>query len=215
MAIGQHVAKALAEKAARAAEEQEQPVPVDAPGISQADFLAGMKMLIDAIKTNDDPVAKERALAEVERLGLERDRLTREMPENKQAPLMSVYNPLGDRDNPKPELRAKTTFAGYEVRSETLTRMEIDLLNRLVGGTFMVTKADGARIPMSVTLKQNNAGTLEQVDILIPCKGDQRQNHASLVSYCQQALGEAIPSADELMAEVQRLRAELAAGVSA
>lgn len=50
-------------------------------------------------------------------------------PENDQSPEISVFNPLGERDHPRPKLRRKTFWAGSELHEEELTRDEIELFN--------------------------------------------------------------------------------------
>ena len=77
-----------------------------------------------------------------------------------------------------------------------------------------MTKADGNRIKFQVRHKFNDNDVLEEVNVWFPCKGADKHNHGSLISYCHQALGEAIPTATELLAEVARLKAELAASMT-
>jgi hypothetical protein len=183
----------------------------DEPAVAQSDFLSAMKALIDSLKTAN-PADAERTALEAERLMLERERITREMPENKQAPGVSVYSyPEGDLKHPKPDLKCAMFWAGYELTLETLKPTEVDLLNRLEPGEYRVTKTDGTAIPFRVAAKRNDRLQLEELSITFPCKGDQKHNHGSMVSYLQQALGDYIPSQSELMAELQRLKAELAA----
>lgn len=234
MPIGLHVKKYQAEKAARAAEsipeepvvpevKTPDPMPASVPTMTQSDFLVAMQQLIATIKTNDDPHAKERALLEAERLALEHERLKREMPENKQAPGISVYSyPEGDLAHPKPDLKCKMYWIGYELNTDTLTPVEVDLLNRVQPGEFRVTKTDGTAIPFKVAAKYGDRidtatdrPELRELSIWFPCKAaDQKQNHASMSQYLQQVLGDRIPTNAELLAEVAQLRAQLA-GASA
>lgn len=189
---------------------QVKPTP-DEP-ITKSDFLSSIKLLLESVRGSDNVATKERAAIEVERLLLEQERLKREMPENKQSPGISVYSyPEGDYARPKAPLKCKMFWVGYEEKLETLTPIEADLLNRLEPGNYRVTKTDGSSIPFTVTAKYTNAGTLEELAVWFPCKkGDDRHNHNSKTSYCQQALGERIPSMDELMTELTRLKMELA-----
>lgn len=182
----------------------------DAP--SMASVLSKMVELLAEVKASSaSPEAKERLLLEGERLMLEQERLKREMPENKQAPGVSVYsNPGGDRDDPKPELQCKTYWVGYEIKTDTITPYELELLNRLQPGTFRVTKSDGTVIPFEVKAKHNDRFQLEELSVWFPCKGDHRQNHGSMVSYLQQALGDHIPTVEELLKELTRLKQEMA-----
>lgn len=179
--------------------------------VTQSDFLSAMKLLLEQVKGSDDPTAKERVALEAERLLLERERVAREMPENRQSPGISVYSyPEGDLKRPKPPLKCKTFWCGREETMETLTPMEIEWLNKLEPGTYKVTKTDGGRIDFKVRVKRADSGALEEMAIVFPCNGEHRHNHGSKVSYCRQAMGEYIPSVDELMVELARLKEELA-----
>lgn len=51
-------------------------------------------------------------------------------PENEQAPLVSAFNPKGERDFPKPHLRRPTFFNGSREREDSLTWTEVELYNR-------------------------------------------------------------------------------------
>jgi hypothetical protein len=179
--------------------------------VSKSDFLAAMQELIKAIKSSDDPAAKERAVIEAERLALEQERLKREMPENKQAPGISVYSyPEGELAHPKPPLKCKMYWVGYPLTTDTLTPTEVDLLNRMTPGEYKVTKTDGLQIPFRVAAKYNDRMELDELAFTFRCTGADKHNHGSLVSYLQQALGDRIPSQAELMAELEQLKAELA-----
>ena len=178
--------------------------------VKQSDLLAAIKLLLDqAGGASHDQ--KERTAIEVERLLLEQERLKREMPENKQSPGISVFSyPEGDLAKPKPPLRCKTIWAGQEITGDVETPLELDLLNRLQPGEYRVTKANGVKIQFIVTPKHDQNGLLEEMNIWFPCKGEHKSDHLSMVSYCQQVLGDAIPSASELMAQLAKLKAELA-----
>lgn len=210
MAIGQHVAKALAAKEPKT----EDPTVSEAPAsVTQSDFLAAMQMLIAEIRGgNKAPEDKERLALEAERLLLEQERLKREMPENKTAPGISVYsNPRGERDDPKPALKCKFYWCGPEERPEVLTPEEIILRNKLQPGDYRVTKSNGARINFKVTAQYKADGGVESLSVWFPCKkGDDRHDHRSNLDYLREVLGEKVQSAEELMAEVAKLRKELA-----
>jgi hypothetical protein len=108
-------------------------------------------------------------------------------------------------------------WIGYELNTDTLRPDEIALLNRVQPGEFRVTKADGTGIPFRVTAKQSDKldgqgrPTIEQLSMWFPCKGDQRDNHLSMVGYLQQVLGDKLPTIQEALAELAKLKAELAA----
>lgn len=185
--------------------------PKDEP-VKQSDLLSAIKMLLESVRGADNTDAKERTAIEVERLLLEQERLKREMPENKQAPGISVYSyPEGDLLRPKAPLKCKMFWVGYELNVETLTPGEVDLLNRIEPGEYRVMKTDGTPIPFKVSAKHNDRFQLEELNIWFPCKGEHKHNHNSMTAYLQQALGDRIPSMDELMAQLATLKAELAA----
>ena len=131
--------------------------------------------------------------------------------ENPNFPGISALNPLGERDNPRPELKCKMFWVGFKLTKEGLTKLEIDLLNRLQPGEYRVTKANGRTIPFRVEAKEALNGKLEKMAIHFPCKSQEdRGDHMPMVSYLREALGEAVPNADILMAQVLALKAELA-----
>jgi hypothetical protein len=221
MAIGQHVAKALAAKAA----EKEDPMPtedqksVEAPSMASvlsqlAQMQAETARILASLKNSGGANADviERLLAQQEAL------VNKTIPENKQSPGISEYRPKGTAAYPNLALKCKMTWVGYELTADTLRVDEIDWLNKLEPGEYRVTKADGTKIPFKVTAKHSQhfdekaqRFALEQLDIWFPCKGEHRQNHLSMVAYCQQAIEGSIPSTDELLREVTRLKAEMAA----
>ena len=215
--IGQHVAKYQAQKAAAEADvqlavaEAEAEAVVTAAAAAEADaapllppvprrvdtaeLLAKMVDLLSEIRSSAaPPEQKERLALEAERLLLERERITREMPENKQSPGISVYSrPAGELVDPKPDLKCRIYWIGYEMKTATLTPQEVDLLNKLEPGLFKVTKADGTQIPFKVTVKHDDRFRVEELAVWFPSKDEHRQNHGSMVSYLQQALGELGP----------------------
>src|SRR3990167_2817922 len=227
MAIGHQIEKYNAEKAAKAAEVaaaaeaaigEGQDVaaaetPSAPPKVTQTDLLAKMVELLSEIRTNPSTSleSKERVALEAERLLLEQERLKREMPENKQAPGISVFSyPEGELAHPKEPLKCKMFWVGYELTTDTLTPTEVQLLNKLQPGEFKVTKSDGTLIPFKVTATHNDRFQLDTLATWFPCRNEQRHNHGSMVSYLQQALGEHIPTAAELLVELERLKKELA-----
>src|SRR5262252_11161611 len=54
-------------------------------------------------------------------------------PENDPAPMISAFNPKGDRDNPRPKLKCEfSLFEGIPIDGVTDTVEEIELMNQLV-----------------------------------------------------------------------------------
>lgn len=224
MGIGHHVQKYQAQKEAAAAAEAgapvvEAPAPVaPAPVVATADpnmaqvLMQAMALMQQmAADKSGDKDKQDATLSLIEKL------ITKTHPENVDHPGLSVYSyPEGNVARPKPDLKCKMFWVGYELKTDTLTPSELELLNRLQPGEFRVTKADGTGIPFRVEAKKSDAldaqgrPAVEALSIWFPCKGDARQNHLSMTSYLQQVLGDAIPTMAEAMAELTRLKAELA-----
>lgn len=186
-------------------------LPASAAAPSMADALV---MIAEALKTikAGDTGASER-LAGIEAFLLHQEK-ARPHENLFNPPLVSSLNPLGERDHPRPELKCKMIWVGYKMAKDTLTRQEIELLNRLQPGDYRVTKADGRTIPFKVTPKYTDNGNLEHLNIHFPCKlAEDRQNHLSMVSYLSEALGE-VANTDTLKAQIASLKAQLA-GVQA
>ena len=102
-------------------------------------------------------------------------------------------------------------WVGYDLRAESLTREELDVLNRMEPGHYRVTKADGKSIPFDVQARQDDAGKLESLAFHFPCKGpDEQQSHNSMQMYLQMCLGESV-SREDLLSQVAALKGQLAA----
>jgi len=123
--------------------------------------------------------------------------------ENPSAPMVSAYNPRGERDHPRPRLRAKTLQNGIELQEDTLTWEEIEALNALPAGVWRVTKGTGNKITFTVTFTRGaDEDTIERVDFHFPCKDEHRYDHRPLLDYLFEVLELAGKDAD-----VARLRA--------
>lgn len=211
--IGQHVAKAMAEKAAAlmGGNEPEPDVEIMEPVAAEPTMAAVMLQfaeILKELKTANTDEARSQALSQADIL---QQILIKTKPENTSAPMAGVFNPRGERDFPKPPLQCQMFWVGFDLKVEQHTPEEVDLLNKLGPLTCMVTKADGSRIPFTVTAVRGGDLKIERLEIWFPCKGEARHNHGSMVSYLKQALGEAIPTADELQAELTALKAQFAA----
>lgn len=123
--------------------------------------------------------------------------------ENSQAPMVSVFNPRGETEHPRPRFVAgKVTQNGIELETDTLTWEEIEAINALPPGEFLVHKANGTTTPLTVKHTRGMDGKrLERVELHWPCKDDHRHDHRSLFDYCLEVLEQA-----DLTAEADRLR---------
>lgn len=132
--------------------------------------------------------------------------------ENPQAPMISIYNPDGDRDAPKKAFACPLYFCGYPLELECLDLEEVALLRQVKPGRFYVTKPDGTRIKFDVLPREDDFGRLERLDLNIPCKTlDQRVGLGSFKSMLREVVTgrpEHISIAD-LIAENAALRQQL------
>lgn len=84
-------------------------------------------------------------------------------PSNPFAPGTSVFNPRGERDHPRPQLKCKM-FLPWEAEVESLTREEIELLNLLQPGEFYIRRNDESRIMMEIKATINpNSGKFDRL----------------------------------------------------
>lgn len=70
-------------------------------------------------------------------------------PTNEQVPLISSFNLRGDKDFPRPTLRCQI-FLPWPVEPELQTREELELMNLLIPGEFMVRKNDDTKIKIII-----------------------------------------------------------------
>lgn len=71
-------------------------------------------------------------------------------PENADPPLISDFNPEGDRDHPRPVLPYPVTMNGAELPPELLTVEELRLLAQIEPGAYRVTKTDDTTVVVRV-----------------------------------------------------------------
>lgn len=109
------------------------------------------------------------------------------------SPMVSVYNPKGDRDHPREDLRCPMTFVGYDVERDALKPHELTLLNLIEPGRYRVKKTDGSYAVMAVIPEYDTASqSLIKMSITIPVKdksGMARQNWPSMGELLAQAMG--------------------------
>lgn len=70
-------------------------------------------------------------------------------PDNQSPPGISVFNPRGDKDFPKPPLKAQI-FAPWPVEHESITREEVELFNLIQPGDYIVVRNDGTKAKFMV-----------------------------------------------------------------
>ena len=195
-------------------EGQEAPDPVETATIPAApgepSMAAAMMLIAQTLQEIKTQGVGSEHLATIEKV-LKHQEEARPHENLFNPPMFSHTNPLGERENPRPELKCKMYWVGYELFKEGLTRLEIDLVNRMQPGSYRVTKADGRRIPFNVQSKLDDAGKIESLTFHFPCKGtEDRQNHNSMVAYLQEALGE-LQTQEDLLTQIAALKTQLAA----
>lgn len=131
-------------------ERQQGPSPVD-PVL--ASMLAGMMETMKQLVQTQ--AHSGTAIAEATRKAND--------PSNMFAPDASVFNPRGERDHPRPRLRCKM-FLPWEAEWESLTREEIELLNLLEPGKFIIKRNDESRVEVEIKVSSNpNTGSYDRL----------------------------------------------------
>lgn len=131
-------------------------------------------------------------------------------PENPQAPLISVYNPKGDRDHPRPALKCKMFLRAYPIDGTTESVEELELLNQLQPGTYWFHDMSGRKVKMPVVAETTNTGELSRLLILLPMEEDDRMAYPGFATILREALGLGMPDQAAMAAELAALRAKVA-----
>lgn len=110
------------------------------------------------------------------KLGEIAESVKKQRPENVFHPDVSAYNPLGERDNPRPDLRCeKVWFGGFPVEKQLCSLDEILLLNQLEPGEYIVTRVDDQTEIVPVEFIKSGTGKLARINIGIKT-GDEHRN---------------------------------------
>jgi len=128
-------------------------------------------------------------------------------PENARHPDVSAFNPLGERDHPRPKLRRKTFWAGQELHHDELTTTEIDLFNKVEHS--LESRNGSWRAELRRTAKDGAS----ELHIVFPCASvDDRMELPGMVLLMQELLGGAQSVDPATLAErVAELEKQLAA----
>lgn len=95
-------------------------------------------------------------------------KMQKQMPENVSFPDASAYNPLGERDNPRPEMPCpEVFFGGFPVERDQLDIVEAMLITMLQPGEVRATKVDGESEKVRIGFKRNDSEQLERITIQI------------------------------------------------
>ncbi len=132
------------------------PIPASAAPVSVEQIAAGVK---EAMAGSAEANAKAMKAAL--------------KPENDPAPMVSVFNPAGDRDHPRPKLKCEfTLFDGIPIDGTTDTVEEINLYNQMVAGDYWVEKSDGSLMLFQVREIRNDLGHLRRINLSFPYRDD-------------------------------------------
>jgi len=170
-------------------EHRDVPIDLDdtgeTPGRTPATFSGDQfDRLIDAIRGNQtDRVETE---AEIHARAMRRQL----RPEVESCPQISVFNPRGERDHPRPDLKCEMFLGPYVLEKQTLLVKEIEYLNLLEPGSYEVTKGDGTIVPFVVIPKFRLDGrSIERLTISFPCADDdQKQNYPPFVQMLREVV---------------------------
>lgn len=149
-----------------AAREAELKAEVEATQPANDDMLGRLTQAMEVIANqqaggnNNSAIEKamDRMAAAFERMAAAQlegaDRVARatriaSRPSNEAYPAISKYNLRGDKDFPKPAFKYMI-LAPYPVEHESCTREEVELLNLLVPGEYMIKRNDDTKVKLTV-----------------------------------------------------------------
>lgn len=151
-----------------------------APGLSP-EVVAVLQSLAAAITQNNQSQSQgmQSILEQFSATMAEQARIAREpIPENKVAPNVSAYNPLGERDHPRPGLKCDMYVgqydddgkidAAYPILEDTSSLHEQVLCNALEQGEALVERNDGHIGKVIVQARRDGAGKLNRLIIAFP-----------------------------------------------
>jgi hypothetical protein len=110
-------------------------------------------------------------------------------------PGISPFNPLGERDHPRPDLLGDIYWAGYLLRGDELTREEIELTNQLTPGDWEIRSRSGTTLPFKVRDLDPGSRNSRRLLVLFPCAtADQRHDVPTMVQMLSEVVGVPVPA---------------------
>lgn len=145
---------------------------------------------------------------------------------NTAAPAISAYNPRGQKDFPMPELKCEVHMP-FPQRPQLhgFTREEVELMNMVQPGDYVIEMADGSSQKISIIGKKNNDGRVESMRFAGPFDPDtnnhtalftkeNKQTFPALANMLRQIVGDASDAILSMKEEVKKVKAgELAVSV--
>jgi len=98
-------------------------------------------------------------------------------PEHQFHPGVSAYSyPEGDRDRPRPVLKCQMTWVAAWIDPETEHWYELELLNQMQPGEYVVTNADMTKTMLTVRPEMDSAtGKLDKLHFTFPVRDGQNR----------------------------------------
>ena len=175
------------------AEAQASAAPVVTPGGGVALTFEQLMQLVQAAKGHT-PTYEQMVDLATKAANAGADRVKPKELTITQTERKSAFNPLGERDHPRPRLKCHMYFGSAPLGSQkevtTLTRDEIDGLNAITPGHYRIKKTDGSTAVIEVKGQMNSNRQLDRLWILLP-EGDENKNaYPPLAEFARQC-GEA------------------------
>jgi hypothetical protein len=172
------------------------PEPAPAPAAIDPAVIALAQMLLQGQRENTQALIDAQAASSAAAMR------TAMRPENTDPPLMSAYNPRGDRDFPRPTLQCDFVMGTADMAPAQLEYEEIELLNQLTPGHYLITKSDNSQVTVSVVPTYDSAsGTITKMTLVGPFgnkhRPEEKDNWPPLKVWLAEALGVPVPVRQE------------------
>ena len=132
-------------------------------------------------------------------------------PSNKVHPGISVYSyPEGDVARPRPPLKCRMFWVGFELTTDTLKAEEIELLNLATPGRFTFMRTDRSADTLTVKGATDITGTLDRMEFEFLTK-ERKETLPGMVDMLRSAFQVKSPQElelDAMKAELERLRSQ-------
>ena len=157
----------------------------------------------EQLKTVMSDLVKVQADAHAQAL---REIAERDQRDDLNFPRISAYSyPEGDKARPRPALKCRMFWNGFDMDWDTTTAAELELLNRVEPGDYTFRRIDGTtREKIQVFGERNASGQLSKLEFHFPTK-EQRDTLPSMLSILRDIVGVQTPEQQE----IERLKAEL------